>query len=197
MLGEGARVQAVTVLAGWTFLWKETVGIPIPRLLCQLVTQNSVSLGMVSRSQRKAKLLRSHHCTHESQYLHTQEPLIEMKNDVQSGNTEAQKKPWEPSGVGLQWSLPVELLAPHGAVKKVDHHGFLLVSACHGVTLPCPGTWDVRSSDSTRPLWNGSFYWSEYFPAQRKKILKIPLTLWIWFNTTQPNGGEVRERICL
>lgn len=53
MPGEGARVRAVIVLAGWTFLWKETVGIPLPRLCwladatpCQLVTQIQSAWGV-------------------------------------------------------------------------------------------------------------------------------------------------------
>lgn len=61
---------------------------------------NSVGLGGVSSSQGKAELLRSHQCTHESQYLHTQEPLIEMKNDVQLRNMGAQKRPENPQEWG-------------------------------------------------------------------------------------------------
>lgn len=105
------------------------------------------------------------------------------------------EKAWEPSGVGLQWSLPVELLAPTGQIRKQSIMASYW-SLCAVVWLShAPDTWGVSSNDSTRPLWKGSFYWSEYLSPQKKKnILKIPLTLWIWFNTTQPNGGEVREK---
>lgn len=82
------------------------------------------------------------------------------------------EKAWEPSGVGLQWSLPVELLAPTGQRRKQSIMASYW-SLCAVVWLShAPDTWGVSSNDSTRPLWKGSFYWSEYLSPQKKKHIK-------------------------
>lgn len=110
-----------------------------------------------------------------------------------TGEYGGSEKAWEPSGVGLQWSLPVELLVPTGQRRKQS----ILASywsLCAMMWLSHnPETWGVSSSDSTG-LSEMEAFIGLNTRLLKKKILKIPLTLWIWFNTTQPNEGEVREK---
>lgn len=66
-----------------------------------------------------------------------------------TGEYGSSEKAWEPSGVGLQWSLPVELLVPTGQWRKQSIVASYW-SLCAMMWLSHnPETWGVNSSDST------------------------------------------------